>query len=38
MTHSSIGSVSDKSAECLRKKSEIRLLNASSYMYPLELQ
>lgn len=38
MTHSSFGSVSDKSAECFRKKSEIRLLKASSYMYPLELQ
>lgn len=38
MTHSSFGSVSDKSAECFRKKSEIRLLTTSSYMYPLELQ
>lgn len=38
MTHSSFGSGSDKSAECFRKKSEIRLLTASSYMYPLELQ
>lgn len=38
MTHSSFGSVSDKNAECFRKKSEIKLLTASAYMYPLELQ